>query len=92
MPLKGTFEVILNYFEKGSKVAWQEHVKYREYIFASSENLLTRKEKVENIRKAIDKEIHFCIISSFAREILFNTKREKLKSFAERLTKKIDSV
>lgn len=45
VPSKGSFDYIWNYFEKGSKVAWQEYLKYREYIFAPSEKLLTGKEK-----------------------------------------------
>ena len=67
---------VLNYLEKHLETAWQEGFKYREYIFASSENFLTRKEKVKKVRKAIDKEISFCIIRSFARET-FLTRKEK---------------
>ena len=70
------FTRVLHYLEKHSETAWQEGGKYREYIFASSENFLARKEKVKNIRKAIDKEISFCIIRSFARET-FLTRKEK---------------
>ena len=45
------FTKVLNYLEKLLETAWQEGGKYRKYIFASRENLLTRKEKVKNIRQ-----------------------------------------
>ena len=91
-PLLGSYKEVWNKFEKYSKVAWQEHLKYRKYIFASSGNLLTRKEKVKNIRNGYWQRKLLLYNQKFRSWNFSTVKRETLKVLQERLTKILSSV